>query len=102
MLVLVLVRWEHLNELRLFFLEQALEFAAIDRVRHQVSLKIDSKIVRPASDASGIEIGRPLISGCSRRYAVALSADSKKLRTSQQPRKLGPSQQLLPASTTAL
>src|SRR5439155_4329483 len=72
---------------------QLLHVLAVDPGQHQSSLSTSPKTTRPASAAAGIVIAPPLISGCSRRQRSAFSAVSKKLRTSQQPQKLGPSQQ---------
>jgi len=47
--------------------EQALHLLAIDRCRHQASVKMSPKTVRPSSLAAAIEIGKPLISSWSRR-----------------------------------
>src|SRR5262249_45741636 len=66
--VVVFIGREHLHELRVLVLEQALEFVAVDRGRHRYgSWRRSAKTVRPASIASGIEIGKPVNSGCAAR-----------------------------------
>jgi hypothetical protein len=59
---------QHLDELGLLVAQEALEFGTVDRGRHLYGSFIKSaKTVRPTLIASGIEIGKPLSSGCLRR-----------------------------------
>jgi hypothetical protein len=59
---------QHLDELGLLVAQEAPEFGTVDRGRHLYGSFIKSaKTVRPTLIASGIEIGKPLSSGCLRR-----------------------------------
>src|SRR5205814_4300718 len=102
MLLLELRLRQHLHQLRALS-KQPLHLVTVDRRRHRQSssLKTSPNTIRPASIASGSEIGWPATSRCSTKYRSAFSRVSKKLSTSQQPRKLGRSPQALPLSTTA-
>src|SRR6266567_4103556 len=84
MFVLVFVAWQHFDELRRLVVDEPLDFVAIDPCWHQSSLKMSPKTVRPTAIASEIEIVNPVSSGLLVRYRCAISADSKKLSTSQQ------------------
>ena len=58
-LVLELGFREDIDEFRLLVGQQALDFIAVDRRRHQASLRMSPKTAPPATIASSIEITGP-------------------------------------------
>jgi hypothetical protein len=54
---------QHLDELSTLVGKQALHFVAVDRGRHQASLRMSPKTARPARIAFGNEITVPWASG---------------------------------------
>src|SRR6266545_900831 len=89
-LVLVLGGGQYLDQLRLLLGDEPLQLVAVDRRWHQVSVSTSAKTARPAAAASRIEITLPLTSGCSASQRSAVTEETKKFSTGQQPQQASP------------